>query len=70
MEENNIGYYEGPKNGENIIRSRTTEQIRSWDFPRSLKSLEVFNTELGKIDYPGIYILIETKFNKVYISAA
>jgi len=67
MEEKNIGYYENPQNGENIIRSRTTEQIRSWDFPRSLKTLKVFNTELGKIDYPGIYILIETKLNKVYI---
>ncbi len=70
MEEKNIGYYEDPKNGENIIRSRTTEQIRSWDFPRSLKALEVFNSELGKIDYPGIYILIETKLNKVYIGEA
>jgi len=70
MEEKNIGYYEDPKNGESIIRSRTTEQIRSWDFPRSLKALEVFNAELGKIDYPGIYILIETKMNKVYIGEA
>lgn len=70
MEEKNIGYYEDPKNGENIIRSRTTEQIRSWDFPRSLKALEVFNSELGKIDYHGIYILIETKLNKVYIGEA
>lgn len=70
MEEKNIGYYEDPKNGESIIRSRTTEQIRSWDFPRSLKALETFNSELGKIDYPGIYILIETKSNKVYIGEA
>lgn len=70
MEEKNIGYYEDPKNGENIIRSRTTEQIRSWDFPRSIKSLEAFNAELGKIDYPGIYILIESKLQKVYIGEA
>lgn len=70
MEEKNIGYYEDPKNGESIIRSRTTEQIRSWDFPRSIKALEVFNSELGKIDYPGIYILIEIKLNKVYIGEA
>ncbi len=70
MEEKNIGYYEDPKNGESIIRSRTTEQIRSWDFPRSIKALETFNDELGKIDYPGIYILIETKLNKVYIGEA
>ncbi len=70
MEEKNIGYYEDPKNGENIIRSRTTEQIRSWDFPRSTKALEKFNAELGKIDYPGIYILIESKLNKVYIGEA
>lgn len=70
MAEENIGYYEDPKNGESIIRSRTTEQIRSWDFPRSNKALETFNTELGKIDYPGIYILIDTKLNKVYIGEA
>lgn len=70
MEEKNIGYYEDPKNGYDIIRSRTTEQIRSWDFPRSIKALETFNTELGKIDYPGIYILIESKLNKIYIGEA
>jgi len=70
MEEKNIGYYEDPKNSESIIRSRTTEQIRSWDFPRSIKALEKFNAELGKIDYPGIYILIESKSNKVYIGEA
>ncbi|MGR3177482.1 MAG: GIY-YIG nuclease family protein [Candidatus Anammoxibacter sp.] len=70
MEEKNIGYYEDPANGESIIRSRTTEQIRSWDFPRSIKALEKFNTELGKIDYPGIYILIEKKSNKIYVGEA
>lgn len=70
MEEKNIGYYEDPKNGESIVRSRTTEQIRSWDFPRSTRALETFNTELGKIDYPGIYILVESKSNKVYIGEA
>ncbi|MBU2508404.1 MAG: GIY-YIG nuclease family protein [Bacteroidetes bacterium] len=70
MDGKNIGYYQDPKNGENIIRSRTTEQIRSWDFPRSIKALEKFNAELGKIDYPGIYILIETRLNKAYIGEA
>lgn len=70
MELKNIGYYEDPPNGDNIIRSRTTEQIRSWDFPRSIKALETFNSELGKIDYPGIYILIDAKLNKVYIGEA
>lgn len=70
MDEKNIGYYEDPKNGESIIRSRTTEQIRSWDFPRSIKALEMFNAELGKIDYPGIYILIESKINKAYVGEA
>ena len=50
MEEKNIGYYEDPKNGEGIIRSRTTGQIRAWDFPRSTKALEKFNQEIGKID--------------------
>jgi len=70
MEEKVIGYYEDPKNSDNIIRSRTTEQIRSWDFTRSTKALETFNAELGKIDYPGTYILIDSKLNKVYIGEA
>ncbi len=70
MEDKNIGYYEDPENGERIIRSRTTEQIRSWDFPRSTKALEVFNAELGKIDYPGLYLLIDSKLNKAYIGEA
>lgn len=70
MEDKNLGFYEDPKNGEGIIRARTTEQIRSWDFPRSIRALETFNGELGKIDYPGIYILIETKQNKIYIGEA
>lgn len=70
MEEKSIGYYEDPKNGESIIRSRTTEQIRSWDFPRSIKGIEIFNAELGKIDYPGIYILIDSKLIKAYIGEA
>lgn len=70
MEEQNIGYYEDPKNGDEIIRSRTTEQIRSWDFPRSLKSLEKFKNELGTAAFPGLYLLIETRSNKVYAGEA
>ncbi len=70
MEDKNIGFYEDPKNGNGIIRSRTTEQIRSWDFSRSIQALEQFNAELGKIDYPGIYILLDSKSNKAYIGEA
>lgn len=70
MEEKNIGFYEDPKNGFEISRARTTMQIRSWDFPRSLKALEYIHEELGKADYPGIYLLIDTKFRKIYVGEA
>ncbi len=69
VEESEIGYYEDPKNGDDIIRARTTRQIRSWEIPRSQKALEVLNDELGRIPFPGLYILFEGR-NKVYIGEA
>jgi len=68
--ENRFGYSEYPPNGEKIVRARTNAQIRSWEFPRSTKALEKFNQEIGKIDYPGIYLLFETKQNKIYVGEA
>lgn len=68
--ENNYGYSEHPPNGEKIVRARTNAQIRSWEFPRSIKSLEKFNQEIGKIDYPGIYLLLMSKQRKIYIGEA
>ncbi|MFZ2322487.1 MAG: GIY-YIG nuclease family protein [Ignavibacteriaceae bacterium] len=70
MDDKNIGYSEYPPNGEKIIRARTTAQIRSWEFPRSTKALEKFNQEIGKIDYPGIYLLLESKRTKIYVGEA
>jgi len=66
-----IGYHEDPANGDGITRARTTRQIRSWDIPRTTHALESLNSELGKIDFPGNYILFEGKGNKkVYIGEA
>jgi predicted GIY-YIG superfamily endonuclease len=70
MEEKSIGYSEYPPNGEKIVRARTTAQIRSWEFPRSTKALEKFNQEIGSIEYPGIYILFESRSNTVYVGEA
>lgn len=69
MSNNDIGYHEDPRNGNGIIRARTTKQIRSWELPRSIKALEALNDELGRIEFPGNYILFEGK-NKVYIGEA
>jgi hypothetical protein len=69
MPNNDIGYHEDPRNSDAIIRARTTKQIRSWEIPRTMKALEVLNNELGKIEFPGIYILFEGK-NKVYVGEA
>lgn len=69
MSSSDIGYHEDPKNSDGIIRARTTKQIRSWEIPRSFKALEILNGELGKIEFPGIYVLLESR-NKVYIGEA
>lgn len=69
MPNNDIGYHEDPRNSDGIIRARTTKQVRSWEIPRAVKALEVLNSELGKIEFPGIYILFEGK-NKIYVGEA
>jgi len=68
MTNGDIGYYEDPKNGNGIIRARTTMQIRSWELPRDIKSLERLNEEMGKVEFPGNYILFDDM--KVYIGEA
>ena len=69
LTEDSIGYYEEPRNGNGIVRARTTLQIRSWDMPRSNKALERFNADIGKSGFPGLYMLF-AKANKVYIGEA
>ncbi|MBN1795834.1 MAG: GIY-YIG nuclease family protein [Sedimentisphaerales bacterium] len=63
-----FGYQEEPKNGNGIVRARTTHQIRSWEIPRTTKALEILRDEMGRTDFPGIYLLFDK--NKVYIGEA
>jgi hypothetical protein len=56
-----IGYHEDPENGEGIIRARTSAQLRSWEIPRRLISLEVLNQEFGGVDFPSVYILFDNR---------
>ena len=69
MTNSEIGYIEEPINGDGITRARTTKQIRSWEFQKELATLEALNDELGRGDFPGIYILFEGK-KKIYIGEA
>jgi hypothetical protein len=69
LSQDNIGFYEEPRNGNGIIRSRTTLQLRAWDMPRTQKALERFNEEIGRTDFPGIYILL-TRVIKAYVGEA
>jgi predicted GIY-YIG superfamily endonuclease len=69
MPDDEIGYHEDPKNNNGIIRARTLGQIRSWELPRTTKGLERLNEELGKVEFPGLYILLEGK-KKTYIGEA
>ncbi|HHT9133726.1 MAG TPA: GIY-YIG nuclease family protein [Candidatus Avalokitesvara rifleensis] len=69
MPDNDIGYHQDPRNGKGILRARTTKQIRSWEIPKAIRTLESLNEEFGGIEFPGIYILFEGK-NKVYIGEA
>jgi predicted GIY-YIG superfamily endonuclease len=69
MADSEIGYYEEPKNSDGIIRARTTKQIRSWEMLRTIKAIETLNDELGRIEFPGIYVLREGK-NRIYVGEA
>jgi hypothetical protein len=68
MPETEIGYHEDPKNSNGITRARTTAQLRSWQIPRTIKALENLNNEMGKVIFPGNYILFDQM--KVYVGEA
>lgn len=69
MPQNNIGFSEEPKNGDGIKRARTTGQIRAWQIPKTIAALQRFYEEVGKSDFPGLYILA-AKNLRVYIGEA
>lgn len=64
-----LGYQENPKDKHGIVRARTTGQVRSWEIPRTDDALEQLEKELGRVAFPGNYILFEGK-NKVYVGQA
>lgn len=68
MPESEIGYHEDPKNSHGIVRARTSKQIRSWEIARDIKALEIVNEEMGKVPFPGNYMLFDEK--TVYIGEA
>ena len=68
--EDKFGYHQDLKNGDGIVRARTTGHLRSWDIPRTLYALEVLKKEWGNLEYPGIYILFDSTGKKVYIGEA
>lgn len=69
--EDKFGYQQDIKNGDEILRARTTGgHLRSWDIPRTLKALEVVKKEWGNLEYPGVYILFDAGGKKVYIGEA
>ena len=69
-DDKDIGYYEELINGSSIVRARTIRVIRSWEFPRTLESVETFSLEFGQSEVPGIYILFDSKARKIYIGEA
>ncbi|MFN3532901.1 MAG: hypothetical protein ACK41Q_10380, partial [Candidatus Brocadia sp.] len=68
--EDKFGYHQDLKNGDGIIRARTTGHLRSWDIPRTLYALGVLKKEWGSLEYPGIYILFDSTSKKVCIGEA
>jgi len=68
--EDKFGYHQDLKNGDGVVRARTTGHLRSWDIPRTLHALEVLKKEWGNLEYPGIYILFDSTGKKVYIGEA
>jgi hypothetical protein len=68
--EDKFGYHQDLKNGDGIIRARTTGQLRSWDIPKTLRALEALRKEWGNLEYPGVYILFGSTGKRIYIGEA
>jgi len=58
--EDKFGYHQDLKNGDGVVRARTTGHLRSWDIPRTLHALEVLKKEWGNLEYPR-YISVRQK---------
>lgn len=69
MLDDSIGFQDDPRNGFQVKRSRTSENIRAWEFPRSLEVIDVLKSELGNVPFPAIYMLFE-RWERVYIGEA
>jgi len=69
IKESDFGFYEEPKDERGIKRARTTGQLRTWEIPRGTKYLEIFKTETGSLDFPGLYILF-CNGSKIYVGQA
>jgi len=69
MNHENIGYSEHPRNGNGILRARTTSQVRSWHMTRTERAIRGFKRELETTQYPALYILLEKK-RKAYVGEA
>ncbi|MHA1840160.1 MAG: hypothetical protein ACTSYO_09435 [Candidatus Ranarchaeia archaeon] len=68
MARNSIGYYQYPKNGDGIIRSRTGVLLCSWILPRTQKALAVFKQDIQDLGVPGVYVLLNKL--RVYVGEA
>ena len=40
-----IGYHEDPRDGNGVLRARTTKQLRSWAMQRTIRALEALTCE-------------------------
>lgn len=50
-------YQEALRDENGIVRDSTTKQTRWWELPRTHRALEALMNELGKIAFPGLYLL-------------
>jgi len=62
-------FSETPRNGNGIIRSRTGE-LRSWELPRALRTLDALNKEFNEVEFPSVYILLFKNKREAYVGEA
>lgn len=59
------GYEELPPDTQGVIRVRTHGQLRLWDTPRN--AVSALQRDLRELQFPGVYILIDSNEQRVYI---
>ena len=62
------GFLKDPRDKDNVRRCLIIGgQLRSWDFPRSIRSIQALQKGFAASTYPGVYVLLDSNSKLAYV---